>query len=159
MPYDVSVELDGPASGPLDEAPFRELCEQVLTAERVEDVALSLLFGGDGLLRRLNREHRDVDEPTDVLSFAGEARELIPAPEGGPRHLGDIAVSVETAQRQADEAGLTLDEELRHLVLHGLLHLLGYDHETADGDSAMREREEAVLGARIHATGGHEERD
>ena len=159
MPYDVTIELDGPASGPLGEAPFRELCESVLREERVEDVALSLLFGGDELLRRLNREHRDVDEPTDVLSFAGEERELIPAPEGGPRYLGDIAVSVETAQRQAAEAGLTIDEELRHLVLHGLLHLLSYGHETAEEDAAMREREEAVLGARIHATGGHEERD
>ena len=159
MPYDVTVELDGPARGQLDAAPYRELCEQVLAAEHVEDVALSLLFAGDELLRRLNREHRDVDEPTDVLSFAGEERELIPAPEGGPPYLGDIAVSVETAQGQADEAGLTLDEELRHLVLHGLLHLLRYGHETAEEDAAMREREEAVLGPRIHATGGHEERD
>ena len=66
---------------------------------------------------------------------------------------------MDAARRQAADAGLTLDEELRHLVLHGLLHLLGYDHETDEAGAAMSEREEAVLGSRIHATRGHEERD
>ena len=71
-------------------------------------------------------------------------------------------MSVETVARQAVETELTLEEELRHVVLHGLLHLLGYDHDTAEGEAAMREREEAALGPRIHAsqrTGGHERHD
>jgi probable rRNA maturation factor len=94
-----------------------------------------------------------------VLSFAEESGELLPSPEGGPRYLGDIAVSIERATVQAEKAGLTLDEELQHLVLHGMLHLLGYDHETDDDDAKMSAREEAVLGAGIHAGGGHEGHD
>ena len=164
MPYDVTVELDGPARGRLDAAPYVALCEQVLAEERVDDAGVGLLFAGDELLWRLNREHRDIDEPTDVLSFpSGEAPAdedaVLPSEVAELPYLGDIAVSVETARRQADEAGRTLDEELQHLVLHGLLHLLGYDHETPTRDAAMREREEAVLGPRIHATRGHEEHD
>lgn len=155
MPHQIDVELDGPARGRLDAASFVALIEGVLTEEGGEQVAASLLIAGDELLQRLNREHRAVDEPTDVLSFADEGGELLPAPEGGPRYLGDIAVSIERAATQAEAAGLTLDEELRHLVLHGLLHLLGYDHETDADDARMQEREEAVLGGAIHAAGGH----
>lgn len=160
-PYEVTAELDGPARGALDTASFVELCEQVLAAEGVEDAGLGLLFAGDELLRRLNREHRELDEPADVLSFPVAPADPDPAPEGGPRYLGDIAVSVETAARQAAGAGLTLDLELRHLVLHGLLHLLDYGHATAEQEAAMREREEAVLGPGIHLAGGdrHEGHD
>ena len=154
MPYDVTVDLDGPARGRLEAAPLVAWCEEVLAAEGVGDVGLGLLFAGDALLWRLNREHRDIDEPTDVLSFPGDERERTPSPEGGPRYLGDIAVSVETVERQAAAVGLTTDEELRHVILHALLHLLGYDHETAGGETAMRRREEALLGPRIHGDGG-----
>ncbi len=162
--YAISVESEGSAAG-LDAAPFAQLVASVLATEGAEEGAgLTLLFAGDELLRELNSEHRGVDEPTDVLSFeAGGAdpeapEDVFPAGEGGDsgRYLGDIAISVETARRQAEEAGLGLEEELAHLVLHGLLHLLGYDHETPQDDAAMRAREEAILGPRIHAGSGHE---
>ena len=157
MPYDVSVELDGSARTAVDAAPYVALVKDVLAAEGVEDGAVvALLFADDELLWRLNREHRGIDEPTDVLSFPGDECEAFPGGDGEPRHLGDIAVSVPTARRQAADAGLTLEEELRHLVLHGLLHLLGYDHESDAGDAAMRAKEEAVLGPQIHEAGGHE---
>ena len=159
MPYDVTAELDGPARGRLYAAPFVELCERTLAGEGVEDCAVGLLFAGDELLWRLNREHRGFDQPTDVLSFPAGEEEPPTTAEEAPSYLGDIAISVDAARRQAADAGLTLDEELRHLVLHGLLHLLGYDHETDEAGAAMSEREEAVLGSRIHATRGHEERD
>ena len=161
-PYDVTAELAGPARSVLDAAPYIELCEQVLAREGVEDAGLGLLFAGDEALRRLNREHRGLDEPTDVLSFPPGAGEWPPGSGDEPGYLGDIAVSVETVARQAVETELTLEEELRHVVLHGLLHLLGYDHDTAEGEAAMREREEVALGPRIHAsqrTGGHEGHD
>ena len=157
MPHDISVDFDDGDAGRFEEGPFRALIEAVLTAEGVHDAGVGLRFSDDQLLRRLNREHRDADEPTDVLSFPDDPVERIPSPEGGPRYLGDIAVSVETAERQAAEAGLTLDEELRHLVLHGLLHLLGHDHATAEEAAAMRAREEAVLGSQIHRGSGHED--
>ncbi len=157
MSYDVSAELDGSARTVVDAAPYVAFVEDVLAAEGVEDGAVvALLFADDALLWRLNREHRGIDEPTDVLSFPGDEGETFPAAGGESRHIGDIAVSVPTARRQAADAGLTLDEELRHLVLHGLLHLLGYDHESDADDAAMRAKEEAVLGSHIHDAGGHE---
>jgi probable rRNA maturation factor len=86
----------------------------------------NIAFVSDKTIRRLNQQFRGVDKPTDVLSF----------PDDGPEdlNLGDIAVSVETAAVQAKENGLSLDGELAQLILHGLLHLSGYDHETDNGE-------------------------
>jgi probable rRNA maturation factor len=85
---------------------------------------VSLVLAGDGLLRRLNRDYRGQDRPTDVLSFPGG---------GGEAGLGDVVISVETAERNARAGGRTLPQELDVLALHGFLHLLGHDHETDDG--------------------------
>jgi len=92
---------------------------------------LAVVLAGDRLLRRLNREYRGKDEPTDVLSFPGG---------GGEAGLGDVVISVETAQRNARGLGRTLPQELDVLALHGLLHVLGYDHETDDGTMDRVER-------------------
>ena len=91
-------------------------------------------LGRDLEVRELNRRFRGLDAPTDVLSF----------PEDGPsrRLLGELIVSVDTARRQAAEQGHPLETELRILILHGLLHLLGWDHETDAGE--MRAKEEAL---------------
>lgn len=106
--------------------------------------SLSVLFTSDRRMRELNREWRQKDRPTDVLSFPGAD-----TPEG--RHLGDVAISVPTARRQAAEAGHSLERELRILLLHGVLHCLGYDHEEDDGEM---ERLEARLRAQwIPASG------
>ena len=101
-------------------------------------------FTGDREMRRLNREFRGKDKPTDVLSFPGELASAgaMAAHEGsaeGAGHLGDVVVSVPTARRQAAAAGHGLDRELRVLLLHGVLHCLGYDHETDDGEMERRE--------------------
>jgi probable rRNA maturation factor len=85
---------------------------------------LSLVLAGDGLLRRLNRDYRGKDRPTDVLSFPGE---------GGEAGLGDVVISVAQAARNARGLGRTLPQELDVLALHGFLHVLGYDHETDGG--------------------------
>lgn len=98
----------------------------------------------DAEIRRLNREFRHQDKATDVLSFpAGDG--LVGAPDA-EEFLGDLAISVETAARQASGLGHSLDEELRILMLHGLLHLTGMDHECDDGEMRRREDElRAVL--------------
>lgn len=85
---------------------------------------VSVVLAGDRLLHRLNRDFRGKDRPTDVLSFAGD---------GGEGGLGDVVISVQTAERNARHLGRTLLEELDVLALHGFLHALGYDHETDDG--------------------------
>ncbi|HEU5180738.1 MAG TPA: rRNA maturation RNase YbeY [Candidatus Polarisedimenticolia bacterium] len=85
---------------------------------------VTILFTSDREMRSLNRRFRGKDRPTDVLSF--------PAQEG-PGYLGDLAISLAAARRQARAAGWSVGEEVHFLMLHGLLHLLGYDHESDDG--------------------------
>ena len=93
---------------------------------------VDVLLGSDRTLRRLNRTFRGKDKVTDVLSF--------PAPkEFGGEHAGDLAISLDTAKKQADEYGHTLRDEIRVLMLHGLLHLEGMDHEADQGEMAARE--------------------
>jgi probable rRNA maturation factor len=90
---------------------------------------VSVALVGAARIRALNRRYRGKDAPTDVLSFPGDA----------PGFLGDIVIAAEVARRQADEAGHALGTEVRVLALHGLLHLLGYDHETDQGQMARLE--------------------
>ena len=101
--------------------------------EREEE--LSLLFCGDHTIAGLNARWREVDAPTDVLSF----------PQGEGDLLGDLAISVETARRQAIVRGHALIDELRVLMVHGLLHLLGHDHEDAREWSVMAAEESRLL--------------
>lgn len=95
--------------------------------------SFTVRFVGDSAMRRLNRDYRDVDRSTDVLSFPGAV-----SPDG--RHLGDVVVSIPYARRQAAETGQSLATELRVLLLHGLLHCLGYDHERDRGEMERLER-------------------
>jgi probable rRNA maturation factor len=98
--------------------------EQMLKAIGKSDESATIAFVSDRKIRALNVGFRGIDKSTDVLSF--------PADE--PDNLGDIAISVETAARQARENGLTFNDEIAQLMLHGLLHLSGYDHESDNGE-------------------------
>ena len=107
------------------------------------DAELSVALVGDAEMQRLNRDYRGVDQPTDVLAFA--MREG----EGGAVHpdmLGDVVISVDTAARQADARGARLADEARVLLTHGVLHLLGYDHERSPAEARrMFRRQRALL--------------
>jgi probable rRNA maturation factor len=104
---------------------------------------LAVALVGDATVRALNRKYRGVDRATDVLSFPCDD-----GPDGGGgRHLGDVVVARGVAARQARRAGHSLTTELKVLVLHGLLHLLGFDHESDTGDMARLE-------ARLRRRGG-----
>jgi probable rRNA maturation factor len=105
---------------------------------RRDGSGVTLLLASDTEVRRLNRMFLGKDRTTDVLSFPSRG-DLVP----GHRHLGDLAVSVPQARRQARRARWTLEEEMALLVTHGFLHLLGYDHETDRGD--MKRLEETLL--------------
>jgi probable rRNA maturation factor len=97
---------------------------------------VELIVCDDAAITELNRTHRGIDAPTDVLSFPIEGAH-------GHLPLGTVVISSEHAQRKADELGHTPDEEIALLFVHGLLHLMGYDHEQDAGE--MREREHALL--------------
>ena len=109
-------------------------------------VEWSLTFATDEAVHALNREYRGVDRPTDVLSFAQEEGEdEFPLHEGGERMLGDVIIAVPTALRQAEERGHDVDAELALLMIHGLLHLLGDDHDTPERKRVMWPRQLALL--------------
>jgi probable rRNA maturation factor len=104
-----------------------------------EETELSIVFCDDLFIRGLNRDYRGQDQATDVLSFAQE-----PIP-GGTELLGDVVISVETAQTQARAARHSLAREVEWLLCHGVLHLLGYDDETEEGLERMKRRQHAVM--------------
>ena len=104
-------------------------------------VEISIALVDDAVIRELNANYRGMDAPTDVLSFPMEQDVAIP---GIPRLLGDVVISIDTARRQAAAAGRNLDDELCHLVIHGVLHLLGYDDATTEGYAEMVRQGEAV---------------
>ena len=136
----------------LNRSRLRSLAKRLLRAERRPDgQEVSLLLCDDAAIRALNRDYRDHDQPTDVLSFAQEEGDALPlglAEDALPHPLGDVIISVETARRQARSHGWTLQEEVEALLVHGMLHLLGYDHPTPEDQAIMRAREDALLGER-----------
>ena len=142
--YDVSLEVTGPLEG-ADVQALTDLAAAVIDGEGLpEDAGVSILLTDDETLHELNLRFRGIDAPTDVLSFADEPDDFDGA---GARYLGDIAISIPTAARQAAESGIDIDRELAHLLVHALLHLCGYDHETGDTDEQrMLAREEHYLG-------------
>ena len=151
MAHQINIEVDDEVADLVDQVTLLTMLERVLTEDGIEDGAsLALVLADDTLLHELNLRHREVDAPTDVLSFPASEGEAFPTPDGEPPFLGDIVVSVESVARQAEEVGLATGEELAHVILHGLLHVLGYDHEDPDEEAVMKAREEAVLGPAIH---------
>ncbi len=103
---------------------------KVLTSLDCNEHEISILFIGDQGIRDLNHQFRDIDRPTDVLSFPQISEGELEIP--GALVLGDVAISLETARCQSEEHGLSFEEELTLLLIHGILHLLGYDHEISD---------------------------
>ena len=124
----------GPFPG-VDRRTMRRRAEKMLALLERDDAELSVAFVDDATIHALNRDYRNKDKPTDVLAFAMS--------EGEHGHmagcvLGDVIISAPTAQRQARAAKKTLLAECTMLLAHGLLHLLGWDHDTAVKDRAMR---------------------
>ncbi|TVQ58265.1 MAG: rRNA maturation RNase YbeY [Rhodobacteraceae bacterium] len=132
----------GDAAALAEAAARAALAEAGVAAEGRE---ISLLLTDDAAIADLNRRFRGKDGPTNVLSWpAGEGA----APPGEPSPLGDIALAAETVAREAAERGLALRDHVAHLIVHGALHLLGYDHEEDDDAEAMERLERRAL-ARI----------
>lgn len=116
---------------PVDSERWRTFTEKALGVVPAGGAGVTVAFVSDRAMRELNRMWRHKEGTTDVLSFPAAQDEFEKA-EGV--HLGDVVISVEQAARQAVERGLEFDEEVSQLILHGLLHLCGYDHETDNGE-------------------------
>jgi probable rRNA maturation factor len=106
-----------------------------------EEVEISILLAGDATVRELNRAWRGKDKPTNVLSFPANPQRGVP----GPRPLGDIVLAFETVDGEAQAEGKTLADHAAHLIVHGVLHLLGCDHETDAEAEAMEALEVKAL--------------
>ncbi len=147
---DLSVEDgDWPAENVLEALAQTALVAAVRGAEVEpgEIGPISLLFTGDAAIRVLNHQWRGKDKPTNVLSFPA-AQAPVPdleLPGLEPAPLGDIILALETVRREADEEGKTFENHLTHLLVHGFLHLLGYDHETDEEAEEMEALEREIL--------------
>ena len=150
----LDLQADAPFADLLDADLLFRVVERALAAEGVAGaVEITLVITDDDEIRALNDAHRGIDEPTDVLSFpledsplvgTGAVPDFITPPEV-VRHLGDVVISYPRAEEQAREYGHSIRRELAYLMVHGCLHLLGYDHEDEADREAMRVKEEAAL--------------
>jgi probable rRNA maturation factor len=131
----------------------REFVLAVLDRLGKDSWDLSILICDDSFIRGLNRQYRDKDEATDVLSF--EQGDSYRDPDGAERFLaGDIVISLDALARNAEDFGISRDEELRRLIAHGILHLSGMDHEDSDPSRSMLLLQEELIRA-LAAQGGH----
>jgi probable rRNA maturation factor len=152
------MQLEIDTESPWPEADWPTLAERAAEAAAAEEPALanerleaSLLFTSDAEIHNLNRQWRQRDKPTNVLSFPMlEPEDLLAlAPDGPPEMLGDIALAYETCAREAAEKGIPLEHHAAHLIVHGLLHLAGHDHEISEGDAEAMEALETKALARL----------
>ncbi len=127
----------------IDKKKIKGTAGAILASLGCTSVELSILFMDDEGIRELNRDYRKKDKPTDVLSFPmreGEFSDL------NPGLLGDVVISLDTASMQAEENGKTMEEEVTFLLTHGILHLLGFDHEASPAEARlMRAKEKEIL--------------
>jgi probable rRNA maturation factor len=146
--YEILITIDEPFTTCVAAERLAAIARNALQAEKLEDCELGIVITDDETVRSLNREYAGEDSATDVLSFSLREGEEFVSPEGAER-LGEVIISLPTARRQADDAARPVDDEVAHLLVHGILHLLGYDH-TGEGEGrVMRSREEQIL-AFIH---------
>lgn len=139
---DISVESEGWSRISGVEALVRRAAEAALLDNDAPPSEISVVLSDDEHLRELNKHHRGIDKPTNVLSFPA-ARMKTPA--GSPRMLGDVVIAFGTVEREAAEETKQFGDHLSHLVVHGVLHLLGYDHEDDEEAEIMEARERQIL--------------
>lgn len=147
----MSVSVHRPGGEPLPEFLQKKLiaaARLLLTEHHLEHGDLAIVLADDGMLRELNRRYRGLDCPTDVLSFSmlePAGRKKAAAGDHAELVVGDIYISLERAREQAIAEGHSCEREALLLAIHGLLHLLGYDHDSDDAAAAMQRKEGEIL--------------
>jgi probable rRNA maturation factor len=129
----------------IDQARLDRLARAILSDVGETSAELGILFVSDQRMRGLNHRYLGKDRTTDVLAFAMREAFAPHGARGMPDMLGDVVISVPTARRQAKEAGRSLDEELAWLLVHGILHLCGYDHERSEKEARRMHRRERMI--------------
>jgi len=121
---------------------IRQKTKQILNALGYDTHEISIVITDNAQIQQLNKTYRKVDKPTNVLAFPMQEGEFA---DIAPSLLGDIVISCEKAQQEADSANISIDERMSQLLIHGILHLVGFDHETSPGDAQNMEDKSLVL--------------
>ena len=149
MSLEINVQIKRGYGKSVSKKWLQLLAQAALAAEEVTPpVELGLVVTDDGTVRRLNRFYRSIDKTTDVLSFAltGDVADAdFITPGDGVSRLGEVIISYPRAVAQAEEHGHSVEREIAWLLVHGILHLLGYDHQDDTTEARMRQREKAIL--------------
>lgn len=146
MNWQIDIRIDEPFQESVKGDWVRQAVQEVLTSERnIDPVELSLLITDDTTVHELNRTYRGIDETTDVLAFAFQEDTEFPSISDGTAHLGEVIISCPQAVKQAEDFGHSFKDEISILTIHGVLHLLGYDHESSEDEERMQARESEVL--------------
>ena len=150
MSENIGISVEERFRQAVDETWIEGMARQILKAEGVAPpYELSLVITDSETVHRLNRDYRGVDEPTDVLAFdmlpQKHGDDCFKLPPDGLTRLGEVIISYPQAVEQAREQGHTTQKEMALLIIHGILHLLGYDHEEAEEEAEMRARERKLL--------------
>jgi len=150
MKEQIGIHVEGEFRGLVDSRWVKGIAKRVLKAEGVAPpYEVSLVFTDSKTVRQLNRDYRGVDKPTDVLAFYMLPQKKVDSsfalPPDGVTRLGEVIISYPQAAEQAKEQGHSPERELALLIIHGILHLLDYDHEKPEEESEMREKERELL--------------
>jgi probable rRNA maturation factor len=149
MSLEINVQIKRGYGKSVSKKWIQLLAEAALESEGVaHPVELGIVVSDDGTVRRLNRFYRGIDKTTDVLSFAlteDVADTGFATPNDGVARLGEVIISYPRAVAQAEEHGHSVEREIAWLLIHGILHLLGYDHQDDATEARMRQREQAIL--------------
>jgi probable rRNA maturation factor len=150
MSEEIEISVEEEFRGVVDEGWVRKVVQNVLKAEGVaHPYEVSMVFTDSETVQQLNRDYRGMDEPTDVLAFymllQAEGDESFFLPPDDVTRLGEVIISYPQATEQAREQGNSPERELALLIVHGILHLLGYDHEEPEEEDEMRRREKELL--------------
>ena len=147
---EIEISVEEEFRGVVDEGWVRKIAQAVLKVEGVaHPYEVSLVFTDSETVQQLNRDYRGMDEPTDVLAFymlpQGEGDDSFALPPDEVSRLGEVIISYPQAMEQAREQGHSPERELALLIIHGIFHLLGYDHEEPEGEDEMRKKEKELL--------------
>jgi len=147
--FNISISFDADIDIPQKKTWFKNIIRRILKLMDINSpIEIGLFITDDKKIKALNKKHRKIDKPTDVLSFQmdeNKGSEKFILPPDDINRMGEIIISIETAKRDAAKQKLTIEEELTFLLVHGVLHLAGYDHIIAEEGRVMRNKEDEVI--------------
>ncbi|MCX6013002.1 MAG: rRNA maturation RNase YbeY [Chloroflexi bacterium] len=146
MNIEINIQINENLPESIGNQWLQTVIKESLKFEKKDSIELGLVITNDEQVHELNKTYRGIDDTTDVLSFALlEGEETFIMPPDTLIHLGEVIISYPQTIKQAKEYNHTIEKELAGLIIHGVLHLLGYDHQTDEAEKQMKSHEDAIL--------------